>query len=198
MSNRIDLLIESMNRIEYKPETDMMTPIDLEKMLVAAAKAKGLDLDTSLFGLVINELVKPKGLMICGNVGIGKTTILKTFADVYKIFMNDGMVKNQIRFISTHRLLTEYKAKGDEVLLEYDKYPLIIDDLGNEPDVVNSYGTKTNPVQTLLFLRYENKALTYGTSNLHPRQFREKYGDRLADRFKEMFTVITVKGESRR
>lgn len=198
MESRIDLLIKAMARNEHKPEGLMMSPIDLEKMLVAAAKTKGIDLDLSQYGTVVNELVKPKGVMLCGAVGIGKTTILQSFADVYRIFMNDGLVRNQIRFISTHKLLTEYKANGDSVLLDYEKHPLIIDDIGNEPDVVNSFGTKTNPVKTLLFLRYENKARTYCTTNLHPKQFREKYGDRLYDRFKEMFTIITMKGESRR
>jgi len=40
--------------------------------------------------------------------------------------------------------------------------------------------------------------MTFCTTNLTIEGLKERYGARLADRFKEMFVVVTWKGESKR
>ena len=56
-------------------------------------------------------------------------------------------------------------------------------------------------MQTILQLRYEvrREFVTHATTNLNPdTEFGNKYGDYIADRVKEMFNVIELKGSSRR
>ena len=65
-----------------------------------------------------------------------------------------------------------------------------IDDLGCEPTTIKNYGTDINPVTDLLYRRYDNRSPTIITTNLDRKDIRDKYGDRLADRFNEMFESI--------
>ena len=47
-----------------------------------------------------------------------------------------------------------------------------------------------NPAIDLLSARYTDQLFTVVTTNLTPKQIREHYGDRIADRFNEMFERI--------
>lgn len=63
------------------------------------------------------------------------------------------------------------------------------------------FGTGLNVIQTILQLRYEvrNQFRTHMTTNLNPDiDFATVYGEYIANRVKEMFNVIELKGESRR
>ena len=75
---------------------------------------------------------------------------------------------------------------------------LAIDDLGKEPAEVMNYGNIINPMVELIEKRYKRQLFTLATTNLTPRQIREKYGARMADRFNEMFNVVIFKSESYR
>jgi DNA replication protein DnaC len=66
----------------------------------------------------------------------------------------------------------------------------MIDDIGIEPKEVMDFGTITTPVVDLLEARYNRLKYTFVTTNLTPSELSEKYGPRLADRFREMFHVI--------
>jgi DNA replication protein DnaC len=70
---------------------------------------------------------------------------------------------------------------------------LCIDDVGLEPTEVLDYGNAINPVIEILEQRYQRQLFTFITTNLTPKQIREKYGDRIADRFNEMMKCIVYK-----
>jgi DNA replication protein DnaC len=67
---------------------------------------------------------------------------------------------------------------------------LMIDDVGTEPKEVMDYGTISTPIVDILEARYNLMKFTLLTTNLTPSELSEKYGPRLADRFREMFHVI--------
>ena len=73
-----------------------------------------------------------------------------------------------------------------------------IDDLGTEPLEVLDYGNVLNPVVDLLMKRYDEQLFTLITTNLRPQEIREKYGERMADRFNEMMEKIIYKNVSYR
>ena len=78
---------------------------------------------------------------------------------------------------------------------------LAIDEIGKEPTDSKHFGTGISVIQTILQLRYEvrREHITHGTTNLNPdEQFARIYGSYIADRVKEMFNVIEIKGETRR
>ena len=86
-----------------------------------------------------------------------------------------------------------------EQLTAYQTIPLLfLDDLGREPTEVMRYGNVTSPITELLEYRYNQRLTTIVTTNLEPSEIREKYGDRIADRFNEMFVVVSYTGNSYR
>ena len=76
---------------------------------------------------------------------------------------------------------------------------MFLDDIGSEETFVNHFGTKISPVEDLLFDRNENKSLkTFATSNLNLDRLKSVYGERMGDRWAEMFNIVIIEGESRR
>lgn len=75
---------------------------------------------------------------------------------------------------------------------------LAIDDLGTEPVEVLEYGNRLNPVIDLLYKRYDEQLFTIITTNLTPKEIRERYGERIADRLNEMAFRIVFDNETYR
>lgn len=130
------------------------------------------------------------GLMLRGYVGVGKTTVMRAAAQVLAIVEGRTMKIVDARDIAA-------AAKADERRFkEYADAPLLgLDDLGTEPSVVKSYGNELSPVAELLTRRYAARRFTVITTNLAAGddgdELRDVYGDRLFDRIREMFNIIT-------
>lgn len=133
------------------------------------------------------------GLMLRGYVGIGKTTMLYAIRDVMNILLNSRLVIVDAREVASagRNNISRVYDLADERLLG-------IDDLGTEPTVVKSYGNELSPVGELLTHRYNKRMFTIITTNLTHKErnnvvvdeLQEVYGDRLFDRFKEMFNML--------
>lgn len=92
--------------------------------------------------------------------------------------------------MTSARRLTQI-AKDENCMNEAKKAQILcIDDMGLEPTEVLDFGNSINPVIEILEHRYRQQLFTFITTNLTPRQIREKYGDRIADRFNEMMKCI--------
>lgn len=80
----------------------------------------------------------------------------------------------------------------DEVAMNEARltHVLCIDDIGLEPTEVLDFGNAINPVIEIMEHRYRQQLFTFITTNLTPKQIREKYGDRIADRFNETMKCI--------
>lgn len=146
------------------------------------------------------------GIILCGNCGNGKTTSMKAFAMVTEYLQ--GIHRKQcldmgvwpdkpfkMEKTSARRIVQVAK---DEVAMSEAKRAtvLCIDDVGLEPTEVLDYGNSINPVIEILEQRYNQQLFTFITTNLTPAQIREKYGDRIADRFNEMMKSIVFKNPS--
>lgn len=140
------------------------------------------------------------GLLLAGTCGNGKTTTMRAVQSVVQLL-------NNTRYRSGERIgnrLLEAKeitqlSDKDGQLAAYKTVPvLFLDDLGREPTEVLKYGNVTSPITELLEYRYNQRLTTIVTTNLEPSEIREKYGDRIADRFNEMFVVVRYTGVSYR
>ena len=139
------------------------------------------------------------GILLCGNCGNGKTTSMNAFVSVCKYLDGVSRVKAMERgefpkslVISTTsaRRLTQC-AKNENAMNEAKlTQVLCIDDVGLEPTEVLDYGNSINPVIEIMEQRYRQQLFTFITTNLTPKQIREKYGDRVADRFNEIMKCI--------
>lgn len=89
-------------------------------------------------------------------------------------------------------------AERDGVLATAAKPILVIEDMGQEPLEVQSYGNIYNPVIDILEKRYEHSLPTFITTNLDPQQLGKRYGKRIQDRLREMMFTIPFDNPSYR
>lgn len=134
-----------------------------------------------------------KWVLLMGNKGTGKTTLLRLVSDAFRL-----IEQRKCELISTAKFNLEFGKSGEDVILQREHGLLMLDDLGIENPVQTRYGTQTDPISILLFLRYESRARTFCSTNLDLKALSERYGQRLTDRFREMFAVIAFEGESKR
>jgi DNA replication protein DnaC len=135
------------------------------------------------------------GILLCGNCGNGKTTTMNAFVTVSKYLdalsrRNRGSI-NPLNIQQTSARRLTQVAKDENCMNEAKRAQVLcIDDMGLEPTEVLDFGNAINPVIEILEHRYRQQLFTFITTNLTPKQIREKYGDRIADRFNEMMKCI--------
>ena len=90
-------------------------------------------------------------------------------------------------------------AKNYDRFKEVREYRMIgLEDIGREATEVMDYGNLISPIIEMIEYRYDHQLFTFITTNLTPKQLREKYGSRIADRFNEMLEVIIFTNETYR
>ncbi|MCM1079572.1 MAG: hypothetical protein NC344_07775 [Bacteroidales bacterium] len=140
------------------------------------------------------------GIFFCGRCGNGKSTMMRAIqqlTNLLKLTDRDGN-RLAFRMCDAREIVREYNRFYRGYELVRDCKLLAIDDLGLEPAEVMSYGNVYSPVVELLSHRYNEQLFTIITTNLQPAEVREKYGDRIADRFNEMMKTIIFKNETYR
>lgn len=135
-----------------------------------------------------------KGISLRGNVGTGKTVIVKALKEV---MLNAERVN--AKFIYSTDLTELYiQQKAVEIeALKQRKY-LIIDDLGVENVETKIWGNSKEPFNDVFEYRYRMNLTTIITTNLTPSKIGEDYGIRIRDRFRESFNDLVLDGESLR
>ena len=135
------------------------------------------------------------GIMLCGTCGNGKTTLLRAFQLSLNYLSRNGFLQDAgIRIVDAKDVSTIMK---DPNTRQVRSAPMLaIEDMGREATEVIDYGNVTCPIIDLLEYRYAEQLFTFITTNLNTKDIREKYGDRLADRFNEMLCVITFSNPS--
>lgn len=161
-----------------------------------------------------DEYSLSKGILLAGNVGTGKT---KTVEVMHK-FLSYMKNPNIYRLVESREIIRDFARSKFDGLEQYTWNPklnqhsiitrhpvnICIDDLGLEKEQISNYGDKIDVISEFLIDRYniftDNKygKFLHATTNLNPEQMKEKYGDRINDRFREMFNIILMVGKSRR
>lgn len=131
-----------------------------------------------------------KGLMLYGPNGTGKSTAMRPHVDK----MWNG---SALQFASV------IAKNGTDYINKYSMHDMYIDDLGRERTTVANFGDKNiTPLHDLIHYRYEvfinSGYKTHISTNLSFKEIQERYGIPIADRIKEMCSVIEFKGESMR
>ena len=136
------------------------------------------------------------GILLCGECGNGKSTLLKAFQQLLNFLSipyPDGQGNYGIQI--TDSKYVAYLGKADyKAFIQLSQKDM----LGIEPREVIDFGNVVTPVIDLLTKRYDEQLFTIITTNLTPKQIREHYGDRIADRLNEMVEKIVFKNDSYR
>lgn len=148
--------------------------------------------------------MKRPGLLLYGNVGTGKTTLLRAIcATINKICTREederGIkedvldIPNPISIVKAKQIITEYtvrSAQNNRYDLMNKVALLAIDELGVESTEAKLYGNVSEPLIDLLCERYDKQLCTIISTNMGLEEIEERYGRRVSDRFSEMFTAI--------
>lgn len=139
--------------------------------------------------LTSQDPASPKGAYLCGVCGTGKTTLLQAIqrATNYLIDRDPRYVTTEGIHIRSARELP--KLEPWELRILYDHPCIGIDDLGEEPVEVMTYGNISTPIVDIIEHRYNRNLPTFFTTNLASP---ERYGKRVCDRLNEMVQVIVV------
>lgn len=149
-----------------------------------------------------NEVLPSRGLWLMGNLGTGKTTLMrgiKNFCAIYDDTRSPNMPRSMY-WRHAKDLVSSFEQEGAKVLdiLCDEVETLIIDDVGTEEREAMSYGSIRNVVEDILSRRYDRGKMTMVTTNLGFNQVKEYYRQRVFDRIRENFNVIEFYGESHR
>jgi DNA replication protein DnaC len=145
------------------------------------------------------------GVMFCGTCGNGKTTLLYAFRTALNYLCRTDLFEEERKSgfrvglnIVDAKDVQSYARDMKSFKDLKNHHMIAIEDMGREATEVLEYGNVLNPVIDLLEYRYNTQAFTMITTNLTGKQIREKYGNRIADRFNEMMEVIIFKGDTYR
>jgi hypothetical protein len=131
-----------------------------------------------------------KGIMLAGNVGTGKSTLLS-------IFREANPAANMRYNVAHHKELvgvyTNAKTGGPDALAPYAHLPYMLDDIGREPDASMSFGNPVNLFEEVLEQRYAGGRPFWQfhiSCNLEPAGIHNRYGKRILTRCIEMFNIL--------
>ena len=132
---------------------------------------------------IIDWLVdtKGRGLMLMGECGLGKSTIL-------------NYVIPAIFRTKTTKSLKSISAKDLGTIEKSITTFIIIDDLGTE-SIKNDYGTKIDAVADAISYAEDSSKTLLITTNLSGKSLKERYDERTLDRLRKC-KVVVIKGES--
>ena len=147
-----------------------------------------------------------KGILLCGPVGTGKTTLMGLFR---------ANKRRSFKVFSCSELADRFAEEGHEVIQVWSgtiKVPtssdtfyqneigVCFDDLGEE-GVKKNFGNQVNVMADILKKRYDyaiDHHYTHITTNLTGDEIEQFYGTRVRSRMREMFNLITLGGGDRR
>lgn len=141
-----------------------------------------------------------KGIFLFGAPGPGKSFLMETM----RIFCNAANIeKRKFKIAVCHNIYDDVQASGDiSSINNYFTGAYCFDDLGDEPNLLKSYGNDLFVMQRILAERYRRGVIgssqTHVTSNLTEEEIEAHYGTRIYDRCKEMFNMVYYGGPSKR
>ena len=163
------------------------TKEELKDMFVKAFKHYDRTIDTykhlPAYDEIIDWLVdtKGRGLMLMGECGLGKSTIL-------------NYVIPAIFRTKTTKSLKSISAKDLGTIEKSITTFIIIDDLGTE-SIKNDYGTKIDAVADAISYAEDSSKTLLITTNLASKALKERYDERTLDRLRKC-KVVVIKGNS--
>ena len=149
------------------------------------------------------------GIVLCGGCGNGKTTMLKALQNLVRRLniLKPNLPSDAGYSSDNYYVFTIVNAMHIAQLrrTDYSQFCKLartdilgIDDVGTEPAEVQDYGNIMWPFKELLAMRYDAQLFTVFTTNLEPKDIRQRYGDRIADRLNEMMTKVVYRNPTYR
>lgn len=139
-----------------------------------------------------------KGLWIYGNIGTGKSTLMKAIIlFVRKYWLRDSGETVNPKCVNVPTFCGKYATDGFTV---FESIPMGFDELGTEIAPTNHVGNKLNVVAHLMNTIYDNGSdiPKIVTTNNTLSDTLNLYGPRTVDRIAQLFNLVELKGVTRR
>lgn len=148
------------------------------------------------------------GMLLCGNTGNGKTTLLRAIQSVINLFdppqgaqlHEPGMI-----IVSAKELVALAKAAANPTADNREQCRrhrrmkdiqiLAIDDMGAEPRESRHYGDYVTAVEDIILHRYDSMGATIASTNLSTAELAQYYDARVLDRMREMMSIVNFGNE---
>ncbi len=148
-----------------------------------------------------------KGILLMGNVGVGKTELMKFFQKNKKgcyVIYSCSTIADQYNFYKDE-ISEVYSALMERPVNDPDTFfqkhiGYCFDDLGTE-DIKTDFGNKKNVMGDIIMDVYRKGKFDkfHITTNLSGKEeIEQKYGSRVNSRLREMFNVLIIGGSDRR
>jgi hypothetical protein len=147
------------------------------------------------------ELDLRKGIYLWGNVGRGKTYLMRAMSIMIETLRYDF---RKFQITSCRDIVFDVTDQKEvQHMRTYFTGKYCFDDFGYEDTHVKLWGNELNIMEEILVNRYDafvrHGLITHITTNLPPDKIIEHYGSkRLDSRFDEMFNIVEMKGEDKR
>lgn len=142
-----------------------------------------------------------KGLWLCGNIGTGKSTMLRIVKEFCKVVRPPLKPGYEYSFAikNANEICSGFIKKGyDGIEESVDSPRLAIDELGREPLETGHYRNSLNVIGYILQCRYDKRFtnITHVTTNCTDEDIKSRYGLHIYDRTKEMFNIVKFTGST--
>ena len=152
-----------------------------------------------------------KGVALVGVYGVGKSTIFNIWHEYlrkYYPFCPNLFIISSVEDINSdvskegyldRKLVYNIKSNSNGAKFKDPKH-LLINEFGHSYNI-KSFGTDINELfESFLMKRYDifqqQNKVTHITTNYGTDDLKKNFSEKLIDRFKEMFNIIELKGES--
>lgn len=133
-----------------------------------------------------------RGIYLGGSCGNGKSTMMHAFSLV------SDLLGIQVLRTSASKMVTWHLAGNNICDLPYNERVICIDDLGTEQAEVMVFGNKVSVMADFFEAAYNSDCFLFVTSNLGADEIESRYGERVRDRFREIFHSMKFSNESYR
>lgn len=150
------------------------------------------------------DLDPNKGIALMGNIGNGKTTLMKAFS---------GNPIQKYNVVPSRTIVDQYDIEGKEAVLRFSNPSkskfykdeitgFCFDDVGLE-EAGKFYGKKVNVMEEVFLNLYDKKGqinfnTTHITTNDTPQELQSKFDLRVIDRMKDMYNFVSLNETSKR
>ena len=138
-----------------------------------------------------------KGLMLTGQYGVGKTTLLRALFEVpWGNVSKEEFIFGKTKRISCINIVNEY-SRDRETFWKYVKDDWLFDDLGREPSPMYAKASDLPFFTQLIETRYnsDQPLKTYYTTNLSMEDITDKYSSRIDSILHETCNIVEMTGE---
>lgn len=143
--------------------------------------------------IIVNEPSLHKGLLILGDVGIGKSLIMMAMSKCNAVL---GYAKNNFQETTCKNIVRKYDSEGQKEIEKFMDNSWYFDDIGTELPG-SHFGKKIEVMQLILeercHLFNRTGIKTHLSSNYDLNEFKARYGVRVHDRLFEMFNIVVYK-----